>query len=136
MKSNQELDALEVMGISPVRFLVATALLSTMILMPLITFWADIAALMGAGLYVSLELGMSLGAFVDQCLSFIAINDLFHGLGKSIIFAILIVVIGVVNGASVEGGAEGVGHMTTRSVVHSISAIVLTDMLFALVVTR
>ena len=59
-----------------------------------------------------------------------------HGLGKSVLFAILITVVGVVNGAGVEGGAEGVGKMTTRSVVHSISAIVITDMLFAFLATR
>jgi phospholipid/cholesterol/gamma-HCH transport system permease protein len=59
-----------------------------------------------------------------------------HGIGKSVIFAILIAVIGVVNGASVTGGAEGVGKATTRSVVQAISAIIVTDMIFAFVATR
>ena len=59
-----------------------------------------------------------------------------HGLGKSALFAILIAVIGVVNGASVSGGAEGVGKVTTRAVVQSIAAIVVTDMIFAFAVTR
>lgn len=59
-----------------------------------------------------------------------------HGLSKSAIFAVLIAVIGVVNGAAVTGGAEGVGKVTTRAVVQSISAIVVTDMIFAFVVTR
>ncbi|HSV29202.1 MAG TPA: ABC transporter permease [Candidatus Omnitrophota bacterium] len=48
----------------------------------------------------------------------------------------LVTVVGVVNGASVTGGAEGVGRMTTRSVVHAISAIIITDMVFAFMVTR
>ena len=55
------------------------------------------------------------------------------GLGKSLLFAVLIVIVGVVNGLNVKGGAEGVGKVTTRSVVHGISAIVLTDMVFAFV---
>ena len=59
-----------------------------------------------------------------------------HGLGKSFIFSILIAVIGVVNGAMVTGGAEGVGKATTRAVVQSILALVVTDMIFAFVVTR
>ncbi|MCR6630033.1 MAG: ABC transporter permease [Magnetospirillum sp.] len=59
-----------------------------------------------------------------------------HGLAKSSIFAALITIVGVVNGASVSGGAEGVGRMTTRSVVHAISAIIITDMVFAFMVTR
>ncbi len=61
--------------------------------------------------------------------------DLMHGLGKSVIFAALVALIGVTNGASVTGGAAGVGQVTTRAVVQSILAIVVTDMLFVLVVT-
>ena len=59
-----------------------------------------------------------------------------HGLGKSAIFAVLITLVGVVNGVNVSGGAEGVGRFTTRSVVQAITAIVITDMLFVFVVTR
>jgi phospholipid/cholesterol/gamma-HCH transport system permease protein len=64
------------------------------------------------------------------------VGDVMHGLGKSGIFAVLIAMIGVVNGLSVTGGAEGIGRATTRAVVHGISAIVITDMLFAYLVTR
>ena len=63
-------------------------------------------------------------------------DDLMHGIGKSVIFAVLIALIGVINGASVTGGAEGVGKVTTRSVVQSIAAIVFTDMIFAFISTR
>ena len=65
-----------------------------------------------------------MAAFIDQTIDVLSVDDLMHGLGKSAIFAVLIAVIGVVNGASVKGGAEGVGRVTTRSVVQSISAIV------------
>ena len=64
------------------------------------------------------------------------LNALLHGVGKSAIFAMLIALVGVVNGATVTGGAEGVGRATTRSVVHAISAIVITDMVFVFLVTR
>jgi phospholipid/cholesterol/gamma-HCH transport system permease protein len=64
------------------------------------------------------------------------VNDLLHGLGKTVIFAGLITLVSVVNGAGVTGGAEGVGRVTTRSVVQSIAAIVITDMLFVFVTTR
>ena len=59
-----------------------------------------------------------------------------HGLAKSLLFAVLVTIVGVVNGASVTGGAEGVGRMTTRAVVHSISAIVIADMILAFLLTR
>lgn len=136
MRINQEIDALRVMGISPVRFLVVPALLAMVVMVPALTIWSNIVGLLGAGFYVANELGMSLGAYVDQVAESLRSNDVWHGIGKSAIFAVLITLVGVVNGASVTGGAEGVGRMTTRSVVHAISAIVITDMIFVFMVTR
>jgi len=136
MNINQEIDALLVMGINPVRFLVAPSLVAMMVMVPLLTFWADLIGLLGAGIYVGIDLGMSLGAYVDEVLNVTSVDDLSHGLGKSIIFAALITLVAVVNGASVTGGAEGVGRATTRSVVQAIAAILITDMLFVFMVTR
>lgn len=136
MRINQEIDALSVMGISPVRFLVVPALVAMVVMLPLLTLWADLVALLAAGIYVSAELQSSLAAYADEVVSLLKVNDLMHGLGKSAIFAVLVTIVGVVNGASVTGGAEGVGRMTTRSVVQAITAIVVTDMVFAFVVTR
>lgn len=136
MRINQEIDALHVMGIDPVRFLVAPALFAMLAMLPLLTLLADFVALTGAGLYIGLELGMDLPAYWDRVIEALSTDDLGHGLGKSAIFAVLITLVGVVNGSLVEGGAEGVGKATTRSVVHAISAIVVTDMLFALILTR
>lgn len=136
MSISQEVDALRVMGINPVRFLVAPPLLAMVVMVPALTFWADVAALAGAGLYVSADLGISLSAYAQQLLDVLSVDDLVHGLVKSAIFAVLIALVGVVNGAAVAGGAEGVGRATTRSVVHAISAIVITDMLFVFLVTR
>jgi phospholipid/cholesterol/gamma-HCH transport system permease protein len=136
MTINQEIDALNVMGINPVRFLVAPALVAMMIMVPMLTFYADLVGLYAAGLYVGADLDMSMAAYFDQTIDILSVDDLMHGLGKSVIFAVLIAIIGVANGASVTGGAEGVGKVTTSSVVQSIMAIVVTDMLFAFVVTR
>ena len=136
MNINQEIDALQVMGINPVRFLVAPSLVAMMVMVPLLTFWADLVGLLGAGLYVGVDLGMSLGAYFDEVLNSITIDDFGHGLGKSVIFAALITLVAVVNGATVTGGAEGVGRATTRSVVQAIAAILITDMLFVFIVTR
>lgn len=135
MKINQELDALEVMGINPVRFLVVPSLLASMIMVPTLTMMSMTLGLWAAGLYVNAALGISLTAFMDQTIDVLTVHDLLHGLGKSLIFGFLIAIIGVINGFLVKGGAEGVGKATTRSVVQCISAIVITDMLFALVAT-
>lgn len=136
MSISQEIDALRVMGINPVRFLVAPSLVAMVVMVPALTFWSDLVALAGAGLYVSLDLGITLTAYGERLLEVVKVDDLMHGLGKSVIFAALIALVGVVNGAGVTGGAEGVGRATTRSVVQAITAIVITDMLFVFVVTR
>jgi phospholipid/cholesterol/gamma-HCH transport system permease protein len=136
MTINNEIDALRVMSINPVRFLVVPSLLAMVVMLPALTIWADFLALLGAGLYVGLDLSMPLTAYVDETIRYLDVDDVLHGLTKSAIFAVLITVIGVIDGASVTGGAEGVGRVTTRSVVHAISAIVLTDMLFAFSVVR
>jgi phospholipid/cholesterol/gamma-HCH transport system permease protein len=136
MRISQEIDALQVMGINPVRFIVAPALISMMVMVPLLTFWADLVMLAGAGWYISVSLGMSMAAYIDRIVEIVRLNDLWHGLSKSVLFSILITLVGVINGANVTGGAEGVGRMTTRSVVLSISAIIVTDMVFAFVTTR
>jgi len=136
MKINEEISALTVIGINPVRYLVAPALVAMLLMVPLLTWYSDVVALLGAGVYVALELGLSFGAYVGELQQFCTVDDILHGIGKSALFAVLITLVGVVNGIGVSGGAEGVGRVTTRSVVHAISAIVITDMIFTFVVTR
>jgi phospholipid/cholesterol/gamma-HCH transport system permease protein len=105
-------------------------------MLPALTVLSDFIGLLGAGLYVSADLGLSMAAYWEQTRAVLDEGDLLHGLYKSALFAVLITVIGVVNGASVQGGAEGVGRATTRSVVHSIAAIVIADMVVAFLLTR
>ncbi|HSW11652.1 MAG TPA: ABC transporter permease [Solimonas sp.] len=136
MKINEEISALTVIGINPVRYLVAPALVAMLLMVPLLTWFSDVVGLLGAGIYVSLELGISFSAYIGELQQFCKVGDILHGIGKSLLFAVLITLVGVVNGISVTGGAEGVGRVTTRSVVHAISAIVVTDMIFTFVVTR
>lgn len=131
MKINQELDALTVMGIEPVRFLVAPALLAMLVMLPTLTWFADVVGLLGAGLYITATLGQSFPAYLADLQAALRVDDLLHGLGKSLIFAVEITLVGVVNGLGVTGGADGIGRATTRAVVHGISLIVITDMLFA-----
>lgn len=133
---NNEVDALRVMGINPIRFLVVPSLVAMVIMLPALTLWSDVIALAGAGLYIAPELGISMGTYVHQTTLFLDSHDLLHGLGKSIVFGALITIVGVVNGASVKGGAEGVGRVTTSAVVHSILAIILADLIIVFMLTR
>jgi phospholipid/cholesterol/gamma-HCH transport system permease protein len=105
-------------------------------MLPCLTMWANMVALTAAGLFVSASLDITLAAYVANIMNVLGPNDLLHGLGKSVLFAILIVIVAALNGSRVTGGAEGVGRVTTRSVVHSISAIVLADMIFGYLATQ
>ncbi len=136
MMINNEIDALRVMGINPVRFLVVPSLVAMMIMVPALTLWADLIALLGAGLYITTDLGISMGSYVTETVTYLGTEDVLHGLGKSLVFGVLITLVGVVNGSSVHGGAEGVGQVTTQSVVHSILAIILADLLIVFLLTR
>jgi len=136
MVVSQEVDALAVIGIEPVRYLVAPALIAMVVMMPMLTILADFVAIVGAGLYSMGPLDMSLTAYIRQTLDFIEPRDLWEGLSKSVVFAILITVIGLSTGFSVSGGAEGVGRATTRAVVASITALVIADMLFSFFLNR
>ncbi len=136
MMINNEVDALRVMGINPVRFLVVPSLVAMMIMVPALTLWADLVALLGAGLYISTDLGISMGTYIAQTIAYLGTDDVLHGLGKSFVFGVLITLVGVINGSSVTGGAEGVGHVTTRAVVHSILSLILADLLIVFLLTR
>ncbi len=136
MTISNEVDALRVMGVNPVRYLVVPSLVAMLVMMPALVIWADFVALAGAGLYITAELGMTMGAYIDAVLESLTVDDVVHGVTKSALFGVLITIVGVVDGSSVTGGAEGVGKVTTRSVVHGITAIVLTDMLFVFAATR
>lgn len=136
MRVNQEIDALRVMGINPVRFLAAPAVTALVIMTPLLALFADLAAMFGGAVFCNLQLGLSHVAFWDQALSFITTDDLFQGLGKSVVFGLIVALVGIANGFGVAGGAEGVGRATTRAVVLSISYLVLADMLFTYFLNR
>ena len=136
MTINQEVDALRVMGVDPVRFLVVPSLVAALVMVPALTLWSALVAQLAAGWWVQIDLGISIAVYAQQTIEILDTSDLLHGLSKSVIFAVLIVLIAVVNGSSVSGGAEGVGRRTTRTVVHCIAAILITDMLFVWGTTR
>ena len=136
MTVNQEIDALRVMGINPVRYLVSPVLVAMLVMLPLVTLFADFAAMLGGAVFCKLELGISYAAYWHQSTEFIVAGDVLQGLSKSLVFAVIIALVGVANGFMVSGGADGVGKATTRAVVLAISYIVLSDMLFTYFLSR
>ena len=131
MQVSQEVDALATMGIAPVRYLVAPALVALVIMLPVLVIFADAVAILGAAFYSAPFLNVTPAAYLMQTFSLLQPGDLFQGLYKAAVFAVLITLIGCSTGFSVSGGAEGVGRATTRSVVLSICYIIITDMIFS-----
>jgi phospholipid/cholesterol/gamma-HCH transport system permease protein len=136
MTVSQEVDALAVMGIEPVRYLVAPALLAMLVMLPALTVFANAIAIFGAAVYSSPALNVTPTAYILETISLLSPGDLWQGLAKSVVFAVLITLIGVSTGFSVSGGAEGVGRATTRSVVLSICWIIIADMVFSFFLNR
>lgn len=136
MVEAQEVDALRVMGINPVRYLAAPVLLAMFVVVPALTVLADFAAILGGGIFTSAQLGVGVTHYLDRTLDVLTVDDIRQGLVKSVVFAAIIAAVGVSNGFQVHGGAAGVGRATTRSVVMSISLIVLADMVFTFLLNR
>jgi len=136
MSVSQEVDALAVIGIEPVRYLVAPALLAMLVMLPALTIFANAVAILGAALYSAPALNVTPSAYLLQTMSLLSPGDVWQGLAKSVVFALLITLIGVSTGFSVTGGAEGVGRATTRAVVLSICWIIVVDMVFSFFLNR
>jgi phospholipid/cholesterol/gamma-HCH transport system permease protein len=131
MQVSQEIDALAVIGVNPVRYLVSPLLIAMLVTMPALTVFSNFVALAGGAFYCNLELGLPFSAYVEGTIDALKVSDVLQGLSKSFIFATIITLVGAANGFTVKAGAEGVGKATTRSVVISIAAIILADMVFS-----
>jgi phospholipid/cholesterol/gamma-HCH transport system permease protein len=129
MKVSEEIDALEVMGIDPARFLIAPRVMSMVIMVPCITVLSMCLGLFGGWLIAAFSLGLDSLVFVTRMIEALSLRDLYSGLIKSTVFGFLIGTIACHYGIKVQGGAEGVGRATTLSVVTGLSAVLTSDCL-------
>ena len=127
MKVSEEIEALEVMAINPVRFLVVPRFLAMMAMLPALTVLGNYVAMAGGWLVCYLALDMSTPMFALRSVEAATLTDLFSGMIKSVVFAWLIVTVACNAGMNVTGGAEGVGQSTTRSVVTSLLAVLVAN---------
>lgn len=134
MRVNEEVDALEVMSINPVRFLVMPRLTAMMIALPLLTVFADFVGILGGAVVAQFQVGVTYFVFFDYLRWALALRDIAFGLVKAWTFAVIITMIACEQGLSASGGAEGVGRATMRSVVYSFLMILVANyLLFSLV---
>jgi phospholipid/cholesterol/gamma-HCH transport system permease protein len=132
MKMREEMDALKVMGLSPIEVLILPRLLALIISLPLLTFLADIAALFG-GLCVAWGYGgISPDAFLARLQTSISVSTFMMGIVKAPFMALIIGLIASVEGLAVQGSAESLGRQVTSSVVKSIFMVIVADGFFAM----
>ncbi len=132
MKVNEELNALQTMGLSPVQFLVVQRVVAGILLTPILTVFAMYAGVLG-GIPVLIGLGFPLRMVFYQIQAGLHIGDLAEGLCKSVIFGGIVASVSCLRGLQTGEGPRAVGESTTRSVVSSILLIILADAVFAAV---
>lgn len=135
MRVSEEIEALEVMGIHPVSYLVVPRFLAMMVMMPVLSIFGIYMGLLGGWIICEGALGMGTSFYINQALDSVMLEDLNAALIKSAVFGFLIVTIACNTGLHVRGGAEGVGKATTASVVYSLLAVfvanaILTALIF------
>ena len=130
MKVEEELDALETMGLDPVRFLVVQRLLACVMLTPLLTIYSMFTGVLG-GVLVMRGLGFPLSKILLQLESSLHIKDIAFGTVKGLVFGLIVAGIACLRGLHTKSGSSAVGESTTRAVVSGILLIVITDALFA-----
>ena len=133
MKISEEVDALSTMNINPNFFLVLPRMFAAFLVMPVLTLFSDLFAIAGGLLVGVTMLDLTVSGYTNQTINSLTFFDVFWGVFKSGIFAILISWTGCLKGFQVRGGAAGVGKATTSAVVTSIFLIVMSDSLLVVI---
>jgi phospholipid/cholesterol/gamma-HCH transport system permease protein len=126
MQTNEEIDAITTMGISPVEFLVIPRLLALVVVMPLLTLYADLLGIVGGGI-VAGGMGITPLQYITQAEQALAVNHLVVGLIKSVVFALLIATAGCGAGMNSGRSSAAVGQAATEAVVTSIVYLIVAD---------
>ena len=135
MEVSEEVEAVEAMGISPLRFLVAPRMLALFALMPCLSVVSSVAAVIATCLISRAYFNIAFVYFTDLVVNALLIRDIVTGIAKSFLFGLLIAAIACYRGLNVKGGAAGVGTATTSSVVTAITTVIGFDTLFNIVYT-
>jgi phospholipid/cholesterol/gamma-HCH transport system permease protein len=132
MQSGEEIDAIRTLGLDPVELLVIPRLVALLVMLPLLTFLAMVSGIVG-GMAVSVwSLGMTPEMYFNRLQETMSLTHLWVGLSKAPLFAMVIGLIGCLEGFQVQGTAQSVGERTTSSVVQAISLVILLDAFAAL----
>lgn len=130
MQVTEQIDALETLASNPIKYLVVPRFLALTLMLPLLTLYSNIIGIFGSYLICVHKLGISSSMYIHVTFDALFYKDLFTGLFKTLFFGMIIAFVSCYEGFNVEGGAEGVGQATTRSVVMTFILIIVADCFF------
>lgn len=136
MKLTEEVDAMRTIGVSPMIVLVVPRVLASVMMMPLLGFYAAVLAIIGGAAIADLALGIPFFTFLIRIQEVVPIRDLWVGLIKAPFFGLIIAMAGCYQGMQVEANAEEVGQRTTQAVVQAIFMVIVLDAFFAVFFTK
>lgn len=136
MKINDEIAALETMGLSSFDILVIPRVIGALVAFPLLTLWADIFGVFGGMIMTKILYGTQYGDFLSRFNNVIDLQTLLVGLSKAPAFALIIAMVGCFQGLNVTTNADSVGSQTTKSVVQSIFLIIIADAIYAIISSK
>ena len=136
MTVSEEVEAIEAMGIGPLRFLVGPRLTAIVGLLPCLVVVSNVAALLGGYIICTTSLNIALPYFIDLVREGLHVQDILWGIVKSGFFGLIVGLVACYRGLTVEGGAAGVGAATTSSVVTSITTVIAFDSLINILILR
>ena len=131
MVVTEQIEALQSLGLAPARFLVVPRLLALVIMLPLLAIFADVVSIVGGAWIANAYAHISYESFISSARQTVGFEDVVKGLFKSVVFAIIIVLVGAYQGLGTRGGAAGVGKATTGAVVISIIAIFISNFIMS-----
>jgi len=129
MKVTEQIDALETMASNPIKYLVVPRLWALLVMVPLLTIYADFIGIFGGYLVAVWKLGIPSGMYIRSTFDALLLKDVFIGLFKAVVFGGIVSTVSCYQGLTTEGGAEGVGKATTLAVVISFIMIIAADCL-------
>ena len=131
MRVNEEIDAMQTIGLNTVDVLVLPRIIGLVIALPILTFFADLMGLLGGAVMCYFQLGITIPVFMRQLNDAITVNTLMVGLVKAPVYAFVISLVGCYEGFQVERNAASVGLLTTRSVVEAVFLVIVLDAAFS-----
>jgi len=129
MQVTEQIDALYTLATNPIKYLIVPRFLASLIIMPILTGFADVVGILGGYLVSVKLLGSNPTIYIRRTYDYLDLEDVYIGLFKACIFGMIIATIGCYQGFNTQGGAEGVGKATTRAVVMSSLLILMANYL-------